>query len=179
MEFVETPLSDVVDFLKDRHDVAIYLNRSALDDEGIATDVPVTQNLNDITLRSALRMMLNPLHLDYVVENEVLEITTQADIAKNHVRPKVYPVGDLLASDRAEDDLASLAKAIRTGIAPWTWCPDEPAEDEEKRKPPRLGTITTFAGDTLLISQTPRVHEQIDALLTELRRSRAQSGHGR
>ena len=95
VEFVETPLSDVVDFLKDKHDVEIQLNKRALDDEGVATDAPVTMNLHGISLRSALRLMLDPLGLTYIVKNEVLLITTKTE-AETDLVTKVYPVADLV-----------------------------------------------------------------------------------
>jgi len=63
LEFVETPLSDVIDYLKDYHGIEIQLDTKALGDVGIGSDTPVTKNLKGITLRSALRLMLHDLNL--------------------------------------------------------------------------------------------------------------------
>lgn len=95
LEFVDQPLSDVVDYLKERHDIEIQLDTKALTDEGIGSDTPVTRNIKGITLRSALRLMLGEMDLTYVIRNEVLMITTKTE-AENMLSTKVYPVADLV-----------------------------------------------------------------------------------
>jgi hypothetical protein len=95
LEFTDQPLSDAIQYLKDRHDIEIQLDEKALEDEGIGTDTPVSRNISGITLRSALRLLLGELDLTYVVKNEVLLITTKAE-AEALLVTKVYPVGDLV-----------------------------------------------------------------------------------
>ena len=95
IEFVETPLSDVVDYLKDLHNIEIQLDTKALDDASLGSDTPITKNLKGITLRSALRLMLGGMDLTYVIKNEVLMITT-VDKANTDLVTKVYPVADLV-----------------------------------------------------------------------------------
>ena len=48
MEFVEQPLHDVIDYLKDLHGIEIQLDKTALEDVGIGPDTPVTKNLKGI-----------------------------------------------------------------------------------------------------------------------------------
>ena len=95
LEFMETPLTDVVDYLKDLHKIEIQLDNKALGDVGVAPDTPITRNLKGVSLRSALRLMLRELDLTYLIDNEVLLITTpeQADA---RLATKVYPVADLV-----------------------------------------------------------------------------------
>jgi len=95
LEFIETPLSDVVSYLKDYHDIEIQLDKKALDDGGVATDTPVSKNLKGISLRSALRLTLRELNLTYVIQDEVLLITTPEE-AEQRLTVKVYPVADLV-----------------------------------------------------------------------------------
>ena len=95
LEFVDQPLTDVIDYLKERHDIEIQLDSKALTDEGVGTDTPITRNIRGITLRSALRLMLGELDLTYVIKNEVLMITTKTE-AENMLSTKVYPVADLV-----------------------------------------------------------------------------------
>ncbi|NLF72708.1 MAG: VWA domain-containing protein [Candidatus Anammoximicrobium sp.] len=95
LEFIETPLNSVIDFLKDQHDINIEIDTKALDDIGVGTDSPITRNLKGISLRSALRLMLKDLGLTYVVKDEVLLITTPEE-AESKLVTKVYPVGDLV-----------------------------------------------------------------------------------
>ncbi|MDX1948383.1 MAG: hypothetical protein SFU86_23540, partial [Pirellulaceae bacterium] len=95
MEFVETPLKDAIDFLATSHNIPIVLNAKKLEEAGVGIDTPITKNLKGISLRSALRLLLNELELTYVVRDEVLQITTPED-AESQLITKVYPVGDLV-----------------------------------------------------------------------------------
>jgi len=118
LEFIETPLDQVVEFLKDQHDINIELDRNALDDVGIGADVPITRNLKGICLRSALRLMLKDLELTYEIHNEVLLITTpEGAVAHAHV--KVYNVSALLdEGETAESVAAPLMQVLQpTGVS--------------------------------------------------------------
>ncbi|MEI8376552.1 MAG: VWA domain-containing protein, partial [Planctomycetota bacterium] len=97
IEFVETPLKDVVDYLKDLHHIEIQLDSAALKEAGVEESTQVTKNLKGISLRSALKLMLDELQLKYVVHNEVLLITspTKAE-SDEYMTTKVYPVADLV-----------------------------------------------------------------------------------
>ncbi len=93
--FVDTPLSEAIGFLSDFHDITIMLDEPALTEEGLGTDEPINLDVAGITLRSALRIMLEPLQLTYVIEDEVMKITTQVK-ADEKLTTRVYPVGDLV-----------------------------------------------------------------------------------
>jgi len=95
IDFAEQPLSDVVEYLKQRHGIEIQLDDKALADAGAATDTPITRSIKGITLRSALKLLLSDLDLTYVIRNEVLMITSKTE-AENMLVTKVYPVGDLV-----------------------------------------------------------------------------------
>ncbi len=95
IEFVDQPLIDVVEYLKERHGIEIQLDNRALTDAGLGSDTPVTRNLKGISLRSALRLMLGEMDLTYVIRNEVLMITSKTE-AENMLTTKVYPVADLV-----------------------------------------------------------------------------------
>ncbi len=93
--FDDTPLKDAIEVIKDRHGIEIQFDDKALLDAAVASDTPVTRHVSGISLRSALRLLLRPLQLTYVVRDEVLSITTQAD-ADARLVVKVYPVADLV-----------------------------------------------------------------------------------
>jgi hypothetical protein len=97
IEFVDTPLKDVVDWLKDYHKIEIQLDKKELESMSVGDDTPVTKNLKGISLRSALKLMLDELGLKYVVHNEVLLLTspTKAE-SEEFLTTKVYPVADLV-----------------------------------------------------------------------------------
>ena len=80
-DYAGVPLKDVIDHIKVRCGVAIYLDNKALSDANIAQDVPISFGLSGIPLRSALRYMLENIGLTYIVDHDVLLITTE-EVAK-------------------------------------------------------------------------------------------------
>ena len=76
--------------------VNVYLDPQGLHAEGVTSDTPVTLNLTQpISLKSALNLMLSPLGLSYVIQNEVLRITSEQTRNAN-TYAKVYYVADLV-----------------------------------------------------------------------------------
>ena len=51
--------------------------------------------MSGVSLRSVLRLMLEPLGLTYLIEDEDMTITTQVK-ADEKMSTRVYPVGDLV-----------------------------------------------------------------------------------
>jgi len=95
VEFLDLPLEDCITFLKEYHNINIWLDRATLTDEGVALDQPITLKLAGVTLRSVLKLLLEPVQLTYVIEDEVMKITTSAK-AGEKLQTRVYPVGDLV-----------------------------------------------------------------------------------
>ena len=79
LEFVEQPFADVIDYLKQRHEIEIQLDNKAFADAGVGSDSPVTRSIKGVTLRSALKLLLSDLDLTYLVQNGVLIITTKTE----------------------------------------------------------------------------------------------------
>jgi hypothetical protein len=95
VEFLDLPLEDCITFLKEYHNINIWLDKPTLTDEGVALDQPITLKLGGVTLRSVLKLLLEPVQLTYVIEDEVMKITTSAK-AGEKLTTRVYPVGDLV-----------------------------------------------------------------------------------
>src|SRR5581483_3575519 len=95
LDFADQPLSDVIEYLQQRHEINIQLDNKALSDAGVGSDTPITRSIKNITLRSALKLLLSELDLTYVIRNEVLMITSKTE-AENMLSTRVYPVGDLV-----------------------------------------------------------------------------------
>ena len=49
IEFVDTPLSQVIDYLKHYHNIEIQLDTKVLNDANITADTPVTKDLKGIS----------------------------------------------------------------------------------------------------------------------------------
>ncbi|MBW3599018.1 MAG: general secretion pathway protein GspD [Planctomycetes bacterium] len=96
VRFNNQPLAEVMDILSAAVGVNFHLNQEGMRAEGITSDVPINLQLREpVSLRSALTLILEPLHLSYVIRNEVLEITSET-VRRSDVAPKVYNVGDLV-----------------------------------------------------------------------------------
>ena len=89
-------LFDVVDQLATQSGVNIIFDNIALAAEGIETNRPVDIPIHKpISLRSALNIVLGSAGLVFVVEDEVIKVTSR-DAQRKDVKPKHYYVGDLI-----------------------------------------------------------------------------------
>lgn len=95
LAFTDVALSEAIDFLRDYHQIPIIIEETALSDEGIDSSIPVNIELSGISLRSALRLLLEQHGLTYVIEDEVMKITTETS-ANERLTTRVYPVADLV-----------------------------------------------------------------------------------
>jgi general secretion pathway protein D len=96
LKYQDTPLSEVADGLSELTGVNIHLDPRGLSQEGINTDTPITVNLaKEISLKSALNLILEPLHLSYVINDEVLKITSE-QLRDGEVYAHTYNVADLV-----------------------------------------------------------------------------------
>ena len=161
LEFVDQPLADVVEYLKEHHQIEIQLDNKALTDEGIGSDTPVTRNIKGIRLESALDLMLGEMDLTYLVRDDVMIITTKTE-AENLLSVKIYPVADLIVrtdDPGHDDDYQSLIALITASVAPQSW--DQAAGP---------GSISESRNArALAISQTFAVHREIEQLLAAIR----------
>ena len=96
LRFQERPLAEVMDHLARLAGVNIHLDPRGLGEEGVTSSTPVTIVLdNDISLKSALNLILEPLHLSYVITDEVLKITSE-QLRDGEVFTQTYNVADLV-----------------------------------------------------------------------------------
>lgn len=95
VSFADNPLEEALNYLEDLHHIAIWLDKQALQGEGVSSDQQISLVMTGISLRSALRLILEPIGLTYVIEDEVMKITTQAK-ADEKFATRVYPVADLV-----------------------------------------------------------------------------------
>ena len=96
LQFQNASLGRVLDYLAKVADVNLYLDPQGLAQEGVTTDTPVTIDLRqEITLKSALNLILEPLHLKYTIKNEVLKITSE-QMRDSDLYRVTYNVADLV-----------------------------------------------------------------------------------
>ena len=96
VRFTDRPLSEVLSALEQIAGFNIHLDPQGLAAEGVTSDTPVTINLTQpISVKSALNLILQPLRLGYVIQDEVLLVTTESARDSN-VFVQVYNVADLV-----------------------------------------------------------------------------------
>ena len=96
LKYRDQPLAEVLDDLARQAEVPIYVDLVGLETEAVGTDTPVTISLDQaISLKSALKLLLEPLHLDYVIRDEVLKVTSPQRV-QGEVYSVSYPVADLV-----------------------------------------------------------------------------------
>jgi type II secretory pathway component GspD/PulD (secretin) len=95
MHFSNTSLEQAMYDLHVMHGINFWIDQQALNDRGISKDHPVTINLEQISLKSALKLMLQNLNLTYIVKDETVQITT-ADRARGGLQRLTVQVADLV-----------------------------------------------------------------------------------
>jgi serpin B len=155
LDFQEQPLNEVVAFLKRSLGVNLVMDEKGLQDGGVAADSPITLNVCGVSCESAMTLILDPLELDFTIRDEVIWVSTKDRIA-TLLEQRVYDLSDL-----TDGDFDSIIDLVTTLVAPETW--------SEAGGP---GSIASYSKEEKLciaISQTRRVHRQIEKLLDELR----------
>lgn len=90
------PLSDAIAQLAQQGGVNIVFDQIALAAESVETSRPVDVPIHEpISLQSALNVVLSSVGLVFVVEDEVIKVTSK-DASRKDVRTQIYYVGDLV-----------------------------------------------------------------------------------
>ena len=105
IDFIETPLSDAAQFISEIHDIQILLDHRALEQEGVDDNSPLSISVQGVSLKSALRLMLEQHDLVYTIHNDVLLFTTQK-AAPNYDQIWIHEIGnhDLAEAQQMVED---------------------------------------------------------------------------
>lgn len=163
LEYQEQPLNEVIAVLQEEYNIPILFDNAALEEVAISPDTQVTVNLRNITLRSALRLILRQPGLEdltFVVSDEVLLITTE-EKANETLEVKVYRVDDLVTTSKSEF-YDSLVETITRCVAYHTWMANDKGEGEIQLMHPGM----------LIVTNTREVQDQVGDLLQKLRTTR-------
>jgi hypothetical protein len=167
LDFTEEPLENVFNFLQDEYGIPIQIDEPALEDAGLTRDEPLTVGLREISLQSALRLMLKTKQLTYIIRDEVMIITTPNE-AESELIACVYDVRDLIGRNQGNKNLHALRDTITSCVACETWAVNKGGEAEIRALQPGI----------LVVSQTQAVHEDIGKLLALIRETVQQPNRG-
>lgn len=173
-DFNEAPLAEVVAFLVEDRGIPILIDKKALDDVGLSGDTPVTLAVRDMTMRSALRLVLRPLDLGFTVRHEVLLVTTPEEL-DNQLEIRVYSVADFLSETNptanpleADTQIRSLQDVVERTVSPDTW--------DHVGGAGSLAPVSVWG--VMVISQTEDTHSQVEDLFRQTRQTRQSLASG-
>ncbi|MGB7346457.1 MAG: hypothetical protein WBD20_19715, partial [Pirellulaceae bacterium] len=125
INYRERPLGEVMDDLNQMTGIPIVLDNRALAAIRVTPTDPISLSVpNGVPLSSALNLMLRDLDLTYVIENDVLNITS-FEAKRSKVYPVTYRVTDLVTpipnfTSSYEDGLAGALRAAYQMSSPQT-----------------------------------------------------------
>ena len=157
MAFNESPLRDVVQRLSEVLGEQVEVNVKALEDLGLDLDTPVTFRARGIKARSILRRILGPLDLAWIVEDEVLLITTREQ-AEGNLETRLYLLPCGYDCDAA--GVPAVIDLIQGTVAADTW---DTVGGRGAIRPMDVGPATQ-----LVVSTTHEIHEEVGGLLRGL-----------
>jgi hypothetical protein len=159
LDFSDQPLNDVLAQLQEEYGIPIQIDHTALKSNGTRVDEPISVNIHNVSLRAALRLMLKTIGVTFVIQEEVLLITTPEE-ADRRLRVCVYNVTSIIGS--SEQQIDALIDMLQSCVATESWSENGGGEAEIRAIKPGL----------LVISQTASIHEEIRELLTTIRNVR-------
>ncbi len=174
VELVNAPLIKFTTAVRQATGINFILDQPALDGVGIGSETLLTVSLKDVSLKSALRVILKDLELTYLIRDEVLQITTPEE-CECALFTRVYRVEDLIRPGKAEAAEGSTRKEfaqqqakvekiielLTTTVSPESW--------DDVGGPGAMSHIFIRDKCLLVVTQDPTVHPGIAELLETLR----------
>ncbi|QDT12160.1 hypothetical protein [Stieleria marina] len=125
VSYQDRPLGEVMEDISQTADIPVVLDNRALAAIRVTPTDPVSLSVpNGLPLKSALNLLLKSLDLTYVIENDVLNITS-VEAKRSNVYPVTYRVTDLVTpipnfTSSYEDGLAGALRAAYQMTQPQT-----------------------------------------------------------
>jgi hypothetical protein len=158
--FQETPLSDVLKTVASDAGLVVGFDKPALEEEGVTSDTPISIQVRELPLGSALEIMLGQYNLTFVWSEKSILITSQLQ-AGNELETRLYAVRDLLPGTGAELEQYAdeLQEIVEQTIAPTSWS-----------NVGGSGSIAIFTPErAMTVRQTQWIHAEIERQLVSLR----------
>jgi hypothetical protein len=165
LSFNDAPLREAINAIAIQSGVEVVPDMRAFQDAKVSIDAPVSGSVDNINMKNALNILLRPMRLQWIIEDEVLKITTEERTMGAPIRI-TYNVRDLVdmppavAGQKPRNIGAELTELIQTTIAKSSW------EQNGGR-----ATIRFLAKEKkLVVTQNQETHEEIQLLLATLRK---------
>lgn len=162
LHFENAELMDFLETVQKTSGLNMVVDVPALEEEGLTTDAPISIDVDGVSIKSALNLVLKPLHLGWTYRDEAVVVTSQLRLQGDLIAV-AYPVATLLRSDEnVEEGLKRLERIIMETVAADSW-------SEVGGRGMIHGNAAT---QSLVVRQTRDTHAQIASLLAQLQRLR-------
>ncbi len=168
-DFVEESLEGVIACLTDKHGLQIVIDTVKLEAASISVDSEIfTLKISGISLRAALKLLLKPHNLTFVIEDEVLKVISLADAENQKPITRFYPARDLLGKSDVDDQLMLKTIQLATNDldAGVTWIEFDGAGGDISILP---------AIGCLVIRATRETHEEVLKVMRTIRQANQES----
>jgi hypothetical protein len=157
----DVPLNAFMMDIEETLGIPVSVDEEALSDEGVAIEEPVSLELENVPAQSVLRLALEPFGLlTRIVEDGQIRVTTTI-AADERLFTKLHDIRDLDQAAFAGPDLLELLEQETSG--PW--------QDIDGSG----GVVDEPLNGLLVIRQTERVHNEVEAILADLRKKLAEA----
>lgn len=114
LNFNNVPLREAISTIAIQSGVQVVPDLRALQDAKVNLDAPLTSGADNIAMKNALNILLSPMRLTYIIEDEVLKITTE-DRTKGRLVRITYPIADLVVpvEDHPLPDVYDVTKVLQ------------------------------------------------------------------
>lgn len=155
----QVSLEDLAELLRELLQVPVRIDRASLEDEGIAPDEQFDWDPAELSIGTALELLLEARDLDYVCRGEALVLTARA-VAQDLHYSQFYDVADLCGpAGVARFEPFELKELIEEGIPDAEWIDIT-----------GVGGRVKVVNELLVITHHRRVHAAAASLLANLRR---------
>lgn len=157
VQFHKVEFSEAIRFLRDFHQINLVIDPRVYREADLKPDEHVTAELKGVPLRTALKLILDPLDLGFIAFDDMLLVTTQ-ERCQIERQLRVYPVSDLA---QTPDELDQLASDIEGCLTP----------DSDNSSPiPTVQSVTS--AHALVVNHNQAGQMQVLGLLRDLRKAK-------
>jgi len=154
VELIHQPLNDIAAFVSELKGIPVRIDTVALSDLNITEDTEISLASKKLSIEQCLKLVLEPLELDFVCSGDVLTITTK-DVAEETMYISVRDVSELMRTGGYQQD--GLIELLQQHIPGAKW----------KNIDGTGGTIRVD-GNVLILTQNFHTHSEVESLLTKL-----------
>jgi len=173
LNFNNAPLRQMIDDIRALHGINIHPDTFALEQENISLERPISIQVENLALKSALNIALRQARLTWVIRDDVLQITTEAH-ARGKLLQKTFSVADLIIpiqnAGQPTDAITAAATPQQSpnGVSPYagpnSMSPGQPVGSPTGSTGSAFGTSPTTTVQKTQVSQT--MQDQLIKLIT-------------